>query len=265
MLGAAGLATVLVGMLVGLVLGLIGGGGSVLAVPLLVYGVGVASPHVAIGTSSLAVSVSAFSNLVGHWRANNVSWRCAGVFSLAGLVGAFLGSSAAKAVDGQKLLALFGLLMLVIGASMFRQPRSAEIADIRLTAITARKLLPALVGMGLGVGLLSGFFGIGGGFLIVPGLMAATRMPIGRAVGTSLVSVTIFGATTASNYAVSGLVDWPMAGIFISGGILGGLAGIALGKRLSKQRGALRLLFATTVIAVGLYVSLRGLAVWLGT
>ena len=265
MLGATGLATVLVGMLVGLVLGIIGGGGSVLAVPLLVYGVGVASPHVAIGTSSIAVSASALANLVAHWRAGNVSWRCAGVFSIAGVLGAFLGSSFAKMVNGQSLLALFGLLMIVIGASMFRRPRGREDADVRLTSATAGRLLPALTGMGLGVGLLSGFFGIGGGFLIVPALMAATRMPISRAVGTSLVSVTVFGATTATNYAISGLIDWPMAAVFISGGVIGGAVGIAMGKRLSKKKGALRLVFATTVVAVGLYVSSRGVSVWLGS
>ena len=263
MVSSAGIATILVGAVVGLVLGLIGGGGSVLAVPLLVYGVGVASPHIAIGTSSLAVSASAFANLVAHWRAGNVSWRCASVFSIAGVLGAFLGSTFAKAVDGQRLLALFGLLMVAIGLSMFRKPRGLADANVRLTLASARKLLPALTGMGLAVGMLSGFFGIGGGFLIVPGLMAATRMPISRAVGTSLVSVTVFGATTATNYAVSGLVDWPMAAVFISGGIGGGAVGVALGSRLSKEAGALHLVFAATVVAVGLYVSVRGINAWL--
>jgi hypothetical protein len=262
MLAAADAITIAAGGLVGLVLGLIGGGGSVLAVPLLVYGVGVASPHIAIGTSAIAVSASAFANLVTHWRIGNVNWRCAGVFSLAGVVGALIGSTIAKSVDGQRLLALFGVLMIVVGFAMLRKPRGLENHDVRLDYATAAKLLPSLVATGLGVGLLSGFFGIGGGFLIVPGLIAATGMPITRAIGTSLVSVTIFGATTAANYAVSGLVDWRLATIFIVGGVAGGFVGVASGKLLSRRKGALRLVFGLTVVAVGVYVSARGVSTW---
>ena len=250
--------TIASGGLVGAILGLIGGGGSVLAVPLLVYGVGVASPHVAIGTSAFAVSVSAFTNLITHWRVGTVKWRCAGVFSLTGAVGALLGSSVAKAVDGQRLLALFGGLMIVVGLAMLRNPTRLESNDVRLTFATAGKLLPALVLTGLSIGLLSGFFGIGGGFLIVPGLMAATGLPITKAIGTSLVSVTVFGATTAANYAASGLIDWRLAMLFISGGIVGGLIGVASGTLLSRRKGALRHIFGLTVVVVGLYVSARG-------
>ena len=213
-------ATVAAGGIVGCILGLIGGGGSVLAVPLLVYGVGVASPHVAIGTSALAVSVSALANLAGHARTGNVKWRCAGVFTIAGILGASFGSSFAKAVDGHRLLTLFGALMIVIGLAMLRPSRRLEQHDVRLSLGTARRMLPSLVGMGFAVGLLSGFFGIGGGFLIVPGLMAATGMPMIVAIGTSLVSVAAFGATTATNYAVSGLVDWRIAVLFIAGAIV---------------------------------------------
>src|SRR5215211_3022867 len=95
------------GGIVGLVLSLIGGGGSILAVPLLVYVVGVASPHVAIGTSAVAVSASALGNLLTHWRLGNVKGRCAAVFAAAGVLGALAGSAVAKALEGQKLLALF--------------------------------------------------------------------------------------------------------------------------------------------------------------
>ncbi len=260
---AADSMTIAAGGLVGAVLGLIGGGGSVLAVPLLVYGVGVASPHVAIGTSAIAVSASAFANLITHWRMGNVNWRCAGVFTLAGVVGAFAGSSVAKAVDGQRLLTLFGLLMIVVGFAMLRKPRRSETPDVRLTLSTARKLAPALVSTGFGVGLLSGFFGIGGGFLIVPGLMAAAGLPITKAIGASLVAVTAFGATTAANYAASGLIDWRLATLFIVGGVAGGLLGVASGTVLARRKGALRLIFGVTVVAVGLYVSARGLSTWI--
>ena len=94
------------GALVGAILGLVGGGGSVLAVPLLVYGVGVSSAHVAIGTSALGVSASAFANLLGYWRAGQVKWRCGLVFACAGVVGALMGSTVAKDVDGTRLLSL---------------------------------------------------------------------------------------------------------------------------------------------------------------
>ena len=115
------------GSLVGFSLGLVGGGGSILAVPLMVYVVGVGNPHVAIGTSALAVAVNAGANLINHARSGNVKWRCAGVFAAAGVAGAFLGSSLGKAFDGQKLLALFALLMLVVAGLMLRS-RSSEAA-----------------------------------------------------------------------------------------------------------------------------------------
>ncbi len=105
----------------------------------------------------------------------------------------------------------------------------------------------------------SGAGQIGGGFLIVPGLMFATGMPLVYAIGTSLVSVAAFGASTAVSYAWSGLIDWRIAGIFIAGGALGGLAGVALGKALANSKRALGLVFAGIVIAAGLYVIIRGL------
>ena len=252
------------GGLVGVVLGLVGGGGSILAVPLLTYAVGVNSPHVAIGTSALAVSVSAAGNLVPQWRAGNVKWRCAGAFSLAGVLGAMAGSAAARAVDGQSLLALFGFVMLAVGGLMLRRRRGEGDPDVRLTKRSAPVLLPWLLGIGFSVGLFSGFFGIGGGFLIVPGLMLATSMPLPMAIGTSLVAVSAFGAATAASYAVSGLIDWTLAGLFILGGALGGLVGARLGQRLAGHKRALTITFAGLVILVGLYVVARGLPALLG-
>ncbi|GJD91506.1 sulfite exporter TauE/SafE family protein [Methylorubrum populi] len=252
------------GGLVGVVLGLVGGGGSILAVPLLTYAVGVNSPHVAIGTSALAVSVSAAGNLVPQWRAGNVKWRCAGAFSLAGVLGALAGSAAARAVDGQSLLALFGFVMLAVGGLMLRRRRGEGDPDVRLTKRSAPVLLPWLLGIGFAVGLFSGFFGIGGGFLIVPGLMLATSMPLPMAIGTSLVAVSAFGAATAASYAVSGLIDWTLAGLFILGGALGGLVGARLGQRLAGHKRALTITFAGLVILVGLYVVARGLPALLG-
>lgn len=247
------------GGLVGAILGLVGGGGSILAVPLLVYVVGVGSTHVAIGTSAIAVSLSAAGNVAGHARAGNVKWRCAAVFASAGVLGAFAGASFAKTVNGERLLALFGALMVVVGLAMLRKRGSGGDPNVRLTADNARALLPALIGSGFGVGLLSGFFGIGGGFLIVPGLMFATGMPLSMAIGTSLVAVAAFGAATAASYAISGLVDWPIAGLFVGGGLAGGIVGIAAGKALAQRKRALALTFSGLVIVVGTYIIVRGM------
>jgi uncharacterized protein len=246
------------GAVVGVILGLVGGGGSIIAVPLLVYVVGIASPHVAIGTSAVAVALSALANLVNQVRRGMVKWRCALVFSAAGIAGAAAGSSLAKAFDGSKLLALFGLLMIGVGTLMAIRRDTEGNAAIRLSRDTAREILPLLLLIGAGVGLMSGFFGIGGGFLIVPGLMLATGMPLGYAAGTSLVAVTAFGATTAANYAVSGLVDWRIASLFIAGGIGGGIGGTLVAASLAKQRGALALAFAAIVIATGIFVTAKG-------
>jgi uncharacterized membrane protein YfcA len=252
------------GGLVGFVLGLIGGGGSVLAVPLLVYVVGVSSPHIAIGTSALAVALSAFANLIQHGRAGNVKWECAAVFTATGIAGAFLGSSIGKALDGQKLLFLFGLVMIVIAILMLGKKGGEGSPSVKLTKASAKTLLPPLSAYGFGVGVLSGFFGIGGGFLVVPGLMAATDMPMLAAVGSSLVSVTAFGLTTAVNYAISGLIDWELAALFITGGIAGGYFGGRAAKKLSGEKDKLRLIFAAIVAVVGIYVSARGIMAIVG-
>ncbi len=247
------------GGLVGFSLGLVGGGGSVLAVPLLVYVVGVKDPHVAIGTSALAVAVSAAINLVTHFRSGNVKVRCAITFAVFGILGAALGSTAGKAVDGQSLLALFGVVMIVVGLSIARKPAEVGLPDVRLDRTTARHLLPRIVPIALGVGFLAGFFGIGGGFLIVPGLLFSTGMPLLNAVGSSLLSVTTFGLTTAGNYALSGLVDWWIAGLLIIGGAVGGVGGVAASKSLASKKPGLSYAFAAIVVVVGLYVVWRGI------
>lgn len=248
------------GALVGFILGLIGGGGSILAVPLLVYVVGVNSPHVAIGTSSIAVAVSALANLIGHARAGHVKWRCALVFALAGTTGAALGSTFGKQFDGERLLVLFGILMIVIAGLMFWKGSEDGNKDVRLTRATASKLMPLLMAYGVGVGALAGFFGIGGGFLVVPGIVAATGMPLIFAIGSSLVSVFAFGLTTAGNYALSGLIDWVLVAFFIGGGIVGGIGGQMIAGRLAERRQALSTVFAAIVALVGAYVVWRGVS-----
>lgn len=241
------------GSLVGFTLGLVGGGGSILAVPLMVYLVGVTSPHVAIGTSALAVAANAGANLIPHARQGTIKWRCAGMYALAGVIGAYAGSTLGKAIDGQRLLFLFALLMLVVGALMLRSRDNPGNPDVQCH----RENAPKVIGYGSATGLFSGFFGIGGGFLIVPGLMASTGMPMINAVGSSLVAVAAFGLTTAFNYALSGFVDWGLAGVFIGGGIVGGIIGAGISRRLSARKGLLNSVFAVLIFLVALYMLWR--------
>ena len=253
MQGVLGLAS---GALVGFSLGLVGGGGSILAVPLMVYVVGVPEPHVAIGTSAIAVAANAAVNLSNHARGGTVVWSCALTFAAAGIVGAFAGSILGKMMDGQKLLALFALLMLVIAVLMLKTRSRIGLPDVQMTLANT----PAILGLGLATGMLSGFFGIGGGFLIVPALMLATGMPIMNAISSSLVAVTAFGLTTAASYAWSGLISWGLAGLFVAGGIAGGLIGTRSARLLSARRGALNMVFAAVIIAVALYMLARNLS-----
>jgi uncharacterized membrane protein YfcA len=249
-MGMADLLSLGSGTLVGFALGLLGGGGSILAVPLLVYVVGVKEAHIAIGTSALAVSVNAFANLISHAQAGTVKWPCAIVFAVAGILGAALGAFLGRQVNGQHLLFLFGLVMLAVAAGMFSRRAAGGDPLVHINSTIAVRL----IGTGLLVGFLSGFFGIGGGFLIVPAIVLGSGMATINAVGSSLVSVGAFGLTTAATYAMAGRVDWRVAGIFVLGGIAGGLAGVKLSVRLSEKRGLLSKSFAVAVIFVAVFV-----------
>ncbi|WP_299805120.1 sulfite exporter TauE/SafE family protein [Tardiphaga sp.] len=254
MQGALGLVS---GVLVGFSLGLVGGGGSILAVPLMVYVVGVPDAHVAIGTSAIAVAANAAINLGNHSRSGNVHWSCALLFAAAGIAGAIGGSTLGKLVDGNNLLVMFALLMLVIAGLMLRTRSNAGLARVDISMAN----MPALMALGLVTGTLSGFFGIGGGFLIVPALMLATGMAIMSAIASSLVAVTAFGITTAANYALSGMISWWLALVVVLGGIVGGLAGSGSARHLSLRPGALNIVFASIIIVVALYMLARNIYV----
>ena len=192
---------VLSGAMVGFSLGLVGGGGSILAVPLMVYLVGVQSPHIAIGTSALAVAANAALGLFNHARHGTVKWRCGLMYAAAGIAGAFAGSTAGKAFDGQRLLFLFAIVMIIVGVLMLRRRKQVGIEGAQCT----RENAPKVLGYGLGTGAFSGFFGIGGGFLIVPGLMLATGMTMANATASSLLSVALFALLIL---AVAAYVAW---------------------------------------------------------
>lgn len=248
------LLAVISGSFVGFVLGLIGGGGSIVATPLLLYVVGLA-PHAAIGTGALAVSANAFINFAGHARAGHVRWASAAVFAATGVLGALAGSTIGKAVDGHKLILLFALMMILVGILMLKPRRGGGTGHERMTPAVLAKT----AGIGAAVGVMSGFFGIGGGFMIVPGLILATGMPLINAIGSSLLAVGTFGLATALNYAASGLVDWLVAAEFIGGGIVGGYLGMRSAIHLAGHRTALNRLFAGLVFVVAAYIIWRSI------
>lgn len=243
------------GAVIGLLLAVFGGGGSVLATPLLVYVVGVRDPHVAIGTSAAAVAVNASVGLMGQAKAGRVKWPCALVFAGSGLAGSLIGAHLAKQMDGGKLLLWFAIAMALVGASMLLPKKAEGDPNVRLTRALTLRLAP----VGLVTGFAAGFFGIGGGFLIVPGLMAATGMTLANAAASSLVSVVLFGAATSASYAVSGLVDWPIFAALVAGGVVGALAGMPAARALAGRAVAARSIFAVMVLATAAYVAWRAI------
>ena len=253
MFALADLLALLSGAAVGFILSLIGGGGSILATPALLYIVGVADAHAAIGTSAMAVSVNAFVNLIPHARRGHVQWRCAGIFAAAGVLGAAMGAAVGKLTDSRMLLPLFAGVMITVALSVLRRKDAGGTEKVVVT----RRIVLQLVVTGFVVGLLAGFFGIGGGFLIVPGLMQSSGMSMLSAVGSSLFAVGAFGLTTAISYAMSGLVDWSVAAEFIVGGVGGGMLGAYLAARLAPLPGVLPKVFAAVVFATAIYMFIR--------
>lgn len=240
------------GAIVGLLLTLFGGGGSVLATPWLIYVVGVADMHVAIGTSAAAVAVNALIGLAGQARAGAVKWPCAIVFAVAGLAGALGGAQLGKAIDGGALLQWFAVAMIAIALSMLIPRKNAGDPGVRLTPVMVWKLAP----VGLAAGFAAGFFGIGGGFLIAPGLMASTGMTLANASASSLVSVSLFGSATSASYAATGQVDWALFAALVGGGAVGTLIGLPASRWLADRATTARSLFAGLVIIVALYILL---------
>jgi uncharacterized protein len=237
--------TVLSGVLGGLVLGATGLGGSVLATPLLVYLVGYEDAHSVIGTAALSVGVTAWLNVVPHVRAGNVCWSTAAMLTPPGMLGAVIGEQVGRSIPSRGLLFLFALLIAVIAVRMIRSGRSA--AGEAQTAVGGRRPLLRLGMAGLGIGMLAGFFGIGGGFLVVPALVLAGRLPVMRAVGTSLVTVGALAMTTSAGYAVTGQVELTTSAEYIVGGICGGYLGSHAVMRFGSVRDRL-----TKALAIGL-------------
>ena len=255
---AMALVTLLGGTLAGLSLGLLGVGGSILIVPLLVYGLHL-PPHLAIGTSTVAATASALWSLGIHARAGTVRWRQGGTYALASVLGAASGARLGRATDSHLLLALLGALMVLLAALMVRGALRRSAAASRAPSDRSGARLAALAAAGFGVGSLAGLVGVGGGFLTVPALTFLAGLPLLSAVGTSLISVGAVAGTTAVSYASAHLVAWPIAGLLMAGGMLGGYAGVRLAGVLGARKRALTLLFSAVVAAAGLYMMAQAL------
>lgn len=253
------LVAVALAALVGLTLGLLGGGGSILTVPIFVYVLGFA-PKEAIAMSLAVVgAVSAFG-AAGHWRAGNVNPRVALVFGGVAMVGAFLGARLAVFVSGAAQLTLFAVVMLLAAFSMFRGPGKAAGADG--DAPTAKAMpLRLIVAEGLAVGVLTGLVGVGGGFLIVPALVLLGRVPMKQAVGTSLVVIAMNSAAGFSGYLGQVEVAWRLMGFFTATAIGGILVGTYLVRFVPQA--ALKRGFAVFLVAMGSFILYQNRAVFL--
>ena len=243
-----GALSVLFGALIGLLLGLVGGGGSILTVPILVYVIGL-TVQAATATSLAIVGASALAGALPHARAGRVNLRVALFFGAFGIAGAFAGTWLNARVSGPVILLLFGLLMLIVAGRMWRRkplpapPQEEERIGWKVPLA------------GLTVGLLTGFFGVGGGFLIVPALALALGMPMAAAVGTSLVIIAINSASGLAAHLGTGGFNAPVALLFIAGGLIGGVLGGRLAGRVDER--LLARAFSVLVAGVGLYLLLR--------
>jgi uncharacterized membrane protein YfcA len=266
--------SILFGILVGIALGLTGGGGSIFAVPLLIYGIGVpAKSAVAISLAAVAAT-AAMGAAEGLWH-RVVELRAALIFAVAGMATAPLGVQLGELVSEMAVVVSFAGLMLVMAvhmavAALKSSPETSEInanfaeqakaepgtvchyADdgrLRLSAACGA----ALVVAGIIVGVLSGFFGVGGGFLIVPALMLITRMGIHRTVATSLLVITLIGISGVISAVFSGReIDWLVTGLFIIGGVGGMFVGRGLARFLAGA--TLQLVFAVTMIGTAIFL-----------
>lgn len=238
--------TVALAGLIGLSLGLLGGGGSILAVPLLVY-VAALPANEAIATSLLVVGITSAIAVVPHARAGRVRWRTGLIFGLAGMTGAYAGGRLAAYIPAGILLAAFALMMLATAAAMIRGRRTS-------TATPVPHELPVLrvVTDGIAVGLVTGLVGAGGGFLVVPALVLLGGLPMPVAVGTSLVVIAMNSVAGFLGHLQTVHIDWSLAAAVTASAVLGSLAGGRLSGRIREA--VLRRSFGWFVLAMGIFI-----------
>ena len=231
---------------IGLSLGLVGGGGSIITVPMLVYVLDV-PPHRAIGMSLAIVGATALVSVFLHHRNRSVAWRTGAVFAAGGIVSAYLGSKFTRLVSPPVLMLIFAALMLVVATAMLTRPHRPEGRHV--------PNLPRELGAGFGVGLLTGFLGVGGGFLIVPALVVFGGLGMKAAVGTSLFVIAVNCAAGLLGHLTQGGFDLKLTAMVTALAMGGAVLGSHLAHRV--HHAALRRIFAWFVVAVALYLVVR--------
>jgi uncharacterized membrane protein YfcA len=239
-------ATAVLAVAVGVTLGLLGGGGSILTVPLLVYVAGL-PPQEAITTSLFVVGTTAAVGAVGHARAGRVRWRTGAVFGAVGMAGALVGGLVGARLPGAVLLSAFALMMLATSVAMIRGRR-------RPAPERAAEELPVLrvVAQGAAVGLVTGLVGAGGGFLVVPALALLGGLPMPVAVGTSLVVIAMQSAAGFAGHLTGSTLDWTLTLVVTAAAVAGSLVGGRLVGRIAPD--LLRRGFGWFVLGMGALV-----------
>ena len=245
------------GLAIGLSLGLVGGGGSILAVPVLVYVLG-EPVRSATTMSLLIVGVTALLGSLDHARSGRVRWRIAVAFGVAGAAGSVGGTALGRLVGSRALLLAFAVLLLVAAAAMVRgrgEPQRPEIEA------HGRRVWLRIAPAGLATGVLTGFFGVGGGFAVVPALTLLLGLPLRAAVGTSLAVIAITSGAALAAHLSSGGIDWTVAGAFTAAAVVGAVVGSRGGGRIRTHRlaggfAALVAVLATVLIVENLVVLL---------
>ena len=250
-------AALVLGLAIGVLLGLLGGGGSILAVPALVYGAGVPLTA-AVPTSLLVVGISSATAVLPRLRHGQVHWRIAAVVGASGAGTAFAGAAVNRLLDPYVVLIGFAVIMVAAGARMLREQASGG-GDCALPGggVNWRACLPKVIGSGLVVGFLTGLFGVGGGFLIIPALVLLLGLPMTVAVGTSLVIIVINSAAGFAAHAGDAALDYRVAAAFTLAAVAGSLAAARIASRLPAER--LRRWFAYLVFAVAAFVAAQAL------
>lgn len=251
-------AAVGLGLCIGVLLGLVGGGGSILAVPALVYGVGLPLSR-AVPTSLLVVGISSTVAAIPRGLRREVRWRIAAIFGAAGLPAAFAGAAINRLLPPRSLLVAFVALMLLAAYRMLQgDEREGGDCALPVVASTWRSCLPKAIASGMGVGFLTGVFGVGGGFVIVPALVLLLGLPMTAAVGTSLVIVGINSAAGFLAHLGEARLDPTVTVAFTLATVTGALVAGRLGSRLPADR--LRRGFGYLVIASALFVALQAVS-----
>ncbi|MFN6962684.1 MAG: sulfite exporter TauE/SafE family protein [Pyrinomonadaceae bacterium] len=230
---------------IGLSLGLIGGGGSILTVPILVYFLGV-GPHSAVAMSLAVVGATSLFGTYLHWRVGNVDLSGGSLFGITGVAGALVGSPLTRLVSPEVLLLIFGVLMLVV-ASVMLLGRRRQVEDVPREAHPVKA-----AAAGAGVGVLTGFLGVGGGFLIVPALVLFGGMTMKKAIGTSLLVIFLNCVAGLVGHVSQGVLDWRLMSAVLALSVGGAAAGTLLSHRLEAHR--LQRLFAILVLTVAVFL-----------